>query len=120
MFERGADGVYRSSLLCGQMWLDHGFGTRLSPDSPGEYARVRQVHSATVVLVDKVAPPEESAQGDAALSATPGLWIGIRTADCVPILIADPETRAVAAVHAGWRGTVADITGATVRDLAQV
>jgi len=120
MFRRGEDGVYRSSLLSAQPWLDHGFGTRVSDNWPGEYARVRQVHSADVVPSDKAAELPDSAQGDGIVSSTPGLWIGIRTADCVPILIADPARHAVGAIHAGWRGTVASIASEGVGKLAQL
>ena len=114
MFARGSDGVYQSSLLLAVDWLSHGFGTRLSEGWPGEYLRIRQIHSANAVLVGSVAPREE---GDAIVTSTPGNWIGIRTADCVPVLMADPRGQCVAAVHAGWRGTVANISGTTVRTL---
>jgi YfiH family protein len=57
-------------------------------------------------------------EGDAMISNTPGLTLVIRTADCLPILIADPENRAIAAVHAGWRGTVSQILAETVRAMS--
>jgi copper oxidase (laccase) domain-containing protein len=48
-------------------------------------------------------------QGDALLENAPGAVVAVRTADCIPILLVDARLRAVAAVHAGWRGTVAGI-----------
>jgi YfiH family protein len=69
------------------------------------FARVRQVHGARVVRADGPCDPAEEA--DAVVSATPGVAACVSVADCVPILLADPETGAVAAVHAGWRGTLA-------------
>ena len=85
-------------------WLEHGFATRHRPDWPGDYARVRQVHSALVHVAANDAP-----QGDGLMTDECGRWIGIRTADCVPVLLADVRNRAVAAVHAGWRGTAEKI-----------
>ena len=120
MFTRGEDGVYRSSLLDEQSWLDHGFSTKISREWPGEYGCVRQIHSATVVRTDRVLPLKDAEQGDAVVSDTLGLWVGIRTADCVPILIGDPRAKMVGAVHAGWRGTTANIAGNTVQQLAHL
>jgi polyphenol oxidase len=51
---------------------------------------------------------------DGIASNRPGCLLGVRTADCVPILLADPHSRAVAAVHAGWRGTVSNVARAAV------
>ena len=48
-------------------------------------------------------------EGDALLEDTPGSVVAVKTADCLPILLVDERHRAVAAVHAGWRGTVAGI-----------
>ena len=93
-------------------WLAHGFGLRDSVP-PSELTTVRQVHSARVLD----AGGKKGAQigeGDAIISSEPGVTIGIRTADCVPVLLADPVTRLIACVHAGWRGTAANIVGATV------
>jgi purine-nucleoside/S-methyl-5'-thioadenosine phosphorylase / adenosine deaminase len=73
---------------------------------------LRQIHSDVVHNV--AAPPQKTLQGDALITATPGLLLAIQTADCIPILLADPRYRAVAAIHAGWRGTLARIAAKTV------
>ncbi len=65
---------------------------------------LRQFHSDVVQVFDSV--PAESCRGDASATIRPGLLLGVQTADCVPILLVDPKKRAVAAVHAGWRGTL--------------
>ena len=54
---------------------------------------------------------------DAVMTAVPGLCIGVSTADCVPVLLHDPVHRAVCAVHAGWRGTLARVTHKAVVDM---
>lgn len=81
--------------------------------------RVRQVHGAAVRVVraDELGAPAPAA--DAAITATPGLAVTVVAADCVPILLADPVTGAVAAIHAGWRGTAARVAGATVAALTR-
>jgi YfiH family protein len=80
--------------------------------------KLKQVHSNIVVDVSDTSAAGEAAEGDAAITALPGVMLGVQTADCVPILIADRQARAVAAVHAGWRGTAAGIAEATVQRLA--
>src|SRR6266704_2006166 len=65
---------------------------------------LRQFHSDVVQVFDSV--PAESCRGDASATIRPGLLLGVQTADCLPILLVDPKKRAVAAVHAGWRGTL--------------
>ena len=73
---------------------------------------LRQIHSDIAHVIS--APPQTNLQRDALITATPGLLLGIQTADCIPILLADPHRRAVAAIHAGWRGTLARIAAKTV------
>ena len=73
---------------------------------------LKQIHSAVVHPFDTA--PGEPCKGDASITNRPGLLLGVQTADCVPILLVDPKKRAVAAVHAGWRGTLARIAGKTV------
>src|SRR5260370_36682165 len=65
---------------------------------------LRQIHSDVVHIFSRA--PEVAPQGDAALSSQLDLLLGIQTADCVPILLADRRGRVVGAVHAGWRGTL--------------
>lgn len=80
----------------------------------GEMALVtlRQFHSDVIHVA--AASCTESPKADALVTATPGLLLGVQTADCVPILLADTRQRAVAAVHAGWRGTLARIAVKTL------
>lgn len=73
----------------------------------------RQVHGATVVRADRVA--DAGCDCDAVVSATPGLVLGVRTADCVPVLLWDPASGMAGAVHAGWRGVAAAIVPAAVK-----
>jgi YfiH family protein len=81
--------------------------------------KLKQVHSNIVVDVDDTSAAGEAVEGDAAVTDLPGVMLGVQTADCVPILIADRERRAVAAIHAGWRGTAAGIAEATVRRMTR-
>jgi YfiH family protein len=71
-----------------------------------------QIHSDIIHVVH--AAPEQTLQGDALVTTTPGLLIAVQAADCIPILLADPEHRVVAAIHAGWRGTLKRIAEKTV------
>jgi len=77
----------------------------------------RQIHGATILAVTDGADPRLG-DGDAVVSDRAGALIGIATADCVPILLVAPTARACAAIHAGWRGTAADIARKAVADLA--
>ena len=80
-----------------------------------------QVHGSEVRIVENTADakPAEDARGDtvycdAIVSDARGVLAGVKTADCVPVLIGDSKTKAFAAVHAGWRGTLAEVAGKTL------
>jgi YfiH family protein len=81
---------------------------------PSRLYAIKQVHGA--VVIDATASTPET-EGDALWTRTPGVAVGVRTADCVPVLIEDRKSGAVAAVHAGWRGVIAEITARTLEVL---
>lgn len=78
-----------------------------------ELVALRQFHSDVIYLAAS-SNGGEAPKADALITNTPGLLLGVQTADCVPILLADTRRRAVAAVHAGWRGTLARIVQKTL------
>jgi YfiH family protein len=83
-------------------------------------ATCHQVHSPTVVAVDEPWPLGDRPRADAMVTRKAGIALGILTADCVPVLFADPSARVIGAAHAGWRGAlggVLDGTVAAMRDL---
>jgi len=73
---------------------------------------MKQIHSDLIHVFCK--PPAHPCKGDASTTKDPGVLLAVQTADCVPILLVDPKKRAVAAVHAGWHGTLARIAEKTV------
>lgn len=81
---------------------------------PDRLATCYQIHSPAVVTVEAPWRYEDRPRADALVTRTPGLALGILTADCAPVLFADPEARIIGAAHAGWRGAVGGVLEATV------
>lgn len=115
-FQLGADGIYRCEVFDERFrWQNHGFGTRAG--NPAVQVTLRQVHSAVVANARDLGDRER--EGDALVTDEVNRSIGVRTADCVPILLLDSNRRAIGAVHAGWRGTAAEIVSHAVRALGE-
>ena len=81
---------------------------------------VFQKHSATAVIAKAPWEAGKTPEADALVTATPGLAIGVLTADCVPVLFCDGEARVVGAAHAGWRGALSGIVEATVEAMQKL
>ncbi|MEO8100624.1 MAG: peptidoglycan editing factor PgeF [Acidobacteriota bacterium] len=104
--------VLTSGLLEGLEWVHHGFGTRDANLTQDQMVSLQQVHSNIVRVADRRTGCV--GEGDALVTSEADVPVSIRTADCLPILLADRRTCSVAAVHAGWRGTAAGIVGRTL------
>jgi YfiH family protein len=79
-----------------------------------------QVHGTTAVLAQSAWPEQGRPRADAIVTTTPGLAIGVLTADCAPLLFADPEAGVVAAAHAGWRGALDGIAESTIEAMEKL
>ncbi|AQA00427.1 polyphenol oxidase [Sphingopyxis sp. QXT-31] len=77
-------------------------------------AGLYQVHGNRCVVIDEASDLTARPEADALATRTPGILLGILTADCVPVLFADREAGVVAAAHAGWKGAIAGVTDATL------
>jgi YfiH family protein len=100
-----------ASVLENRSRIAAAFGLQL-----GNVAIPYQIHSDVVVCLDKC--PEWSVECDAFITNSPGLLIGVTTADCAPILVCDTEKRYIAAIHCGWRGATVGIIERTLEKLA--
>lgn len=120
--ERAIQESLRAGVLNG---IPHAFMGKVGRDSDeaaalaaieqrGPLVMVRQVHSADAVFVADAAKHDRNLSADALVTDRPGFAIGIVTADCAPVLLADVEAGVVAAAHAGWRGAQGGIIGNTV------
>jgi len=98
-------------------WADVARLMRVEPDS---LVRVRQVHGAGVAIIRAGQTSAGSVTADIIASDDPTVALAIRTADCVPLLVADERTGAVAAAHAGWRGVSLGVPSVTLNAMARV
>jgi len=117
VFYKDSQNIYRVRPLETFVWLVHGFGTRWSESfgSCHNLATLHQIHSDTVVAAGGRSGC--LGDGDALLENMPGLLVAVKTADCIPLLMVDPVHRAVAAVHAGWRGSARKIATRAIGEM---
>lgn len=85
-----------------------------------EVVTLYQVHSAEALAIAGPIPRTDLPKADAVVTATPSLAIGVLTADCAPVLLADPRAKVVAAAHAGWRGAAGGVVEAAVARMEQL
>ena len=122
-----SEGLYRG-LNCGTGSNDdpsavHENRTRVAHRlgaEPEALLTVYQVHSATVQTVKKVWSRPDAPKADALVTGQPGIALGILTADCVPVLFADPEQPVIGAAHAGWKGALGGVLEATLDAMAHL
>jgi polyphenol oxidase len=113
------DGIYRCTAFQHLLWQEHGFGTRLSDKPLANQAPItlRQIHSDRVWNAHRLADRQQ--EGDALFTDEIQRGIGVRTADCVPLLLVDTKSRSVAAVHAGWRGSASALARRALERMTQ-
>ncbi len=81
------------------------------------FAALHQIHSDRIYIVDEVSGERYRSEGDALVTQLENVALAVQTADCLPILLADPTNNAVAAVHSGWKGTLSRILFKTIREM---
>lgn len=122
-----SEGIY-ASLNCGLGSRDkpeHVFENRRRAAmavgvEPHNLLTCYQAHTADVVTVEEAWPEGYRPRADALVTKTPGVAIGVLTADCAPVLLADMHAGVIGAAHAGWKGALSGILGATVKAMAQL
>jgi YfiH family protein len=82
--------------------------------TPERFLTAYQIHSPEVVVAETPWPSGERPRADAIVTRTPGLAIGVSTADCGPLLLADAQARVIGAAHAGWRGALTGVIDQTI------
>jgi polyphenol oxidase len=87
---------------------------------PNCFLTAYQTHSVDVVVAEAPWAPQARPRADGIVTRVPALAIGVSTADCGPVLLADPQARVVGAAHAGWRGALSGIVEATVNAMEQL
>jgi YfiH family protein len=132
MLTKNAYGMYQTPLFANIPNLVHGFSSRQLGDGRTQKVKAaicsalscdvetltqsKQIHSARVQLVDAPSRTPVS-DADGLVTASFGMMLGVRTADCVPILLVDPKTKITSAVHAGWKGTRGEIVKHAIEEM---
>jgi YfiH family protein len=87
--------------------------------APASLCTVRQVHGTKVMVARAPQPRRPTLEADALVADRPGITLGVLSADCAPVLLADVDAGVIGAAHAGWRGALAGIIEATVEAMAE-
>ncbi|MCG8510206.1 MAG: peptidoglycan editing factor PgeF [Rhodospirillales bacterium] len=122
-----SEGVYES-LNCGFGSNDSEKNVRTNRaramemiDQPAEaLVTAHQIHSAKAVIVEEPWPREGAPEADALATRQRGIALGVLTADCVPVLLAEPKAKVVGAAHAGWRGAKAGVVEAAIEAMVEL
>lgn len=105
-----------------ESWLCHGFGFQgITIEDYAEALQLSRIRFPKIDQrhTDQILFDAEEGVGDARVTDRPNLLLHVRTADCLPVLVADTEHRAVAVVHAGWRGTATRLVQKTLRAMKE-
>jgi polyphenol oxidase len=86
---------------------------------PESLCTVRQVHGASVVVAHEPQPRRPALEADALVADRPGITLGVLSADCAPVLLADADAGVIGAAHAGWRGALAGVIEATIEAMIE-
>ena len=97
--------------------LSHGVTTKTS-DPPSELIFGNQVHGDNVIFLSK--KPDRPFEGDAFVTQKSNVPLAVQVADCQGVLMFDPKTQTIAAIHSGWRGSSLNITGKTIETMREV
>lgn len=122
-----SDGVY-ASLNCGigsndqadKVRENRARALKLAGLPAGSLFTAYQIHSPDVLVVDGPWPRDDRPRVDAMVTNKKGITLGVLSADCVPVLFADPDAGVIGAAHAGWRGAVTGVLHATVKAMVDL
>ncbi len=129
-------GVHHSGKLASIVGLHHGMtersmGNARTPEGRSTmlkkmglpenlYVGVKQIHGTKVVIADSSVDPLLLEDADGLVTNIPGRTLGIKTADCAPLLFVDPIEKVIGAAHAGWKGTLGGIAGEAMRAMGSL
>lgn len=124
----GASAGLYEGLNCGRGSNDDPAAVEENRNRAAEFAGVApenlistyQIHSDRAVIVDESFSPQTAPRADAMATAKPGIALGVLTADCAPVLLADAKNRVVASAHAGWGGALGGVLGEAVAAMVRL
>jgi|TARA_B100000131_G_scaffold81846_2_gene78766 hypothetical protein len=105
---------YESNILSNIKNISYNFGSKSSKIINEPIFTVKQTHGDNVFILNNPAEPIDKIEADSIITNLKGIRIGVKTADCVPILITDLDATFISAIHSGWRGSYYEITPKTI------